>query len=47
MDPTEISRRLFSLRVFFSAGFSGLRSDSILRKLSLSYVLLYLPHFGL
>ena len=45
MDPTEISRRLFSLRAFFAAGFSGLRSDSILRKLSLSYVLLYLPHF--
>ena len=45
MDPTQISRRVFPLLVFLPAGFSGLRFDSILCKLSLSSsVLLYLPH---
>ena len=45
MDPTQISCRVFPLLGFSPAGFSGLRSDSILCKLSLSSaVLLYLPH---
>ena len=34
MDPTQISCRVFPLLGFFPAGFSGLRSDSILCKLS-------------
>ena len=45
MDPTQISCRVFSLIGFFPAGlFSDLHSDSTLCELSLSSVLVYLPH---
>ena len=45
MDPTQISCRVFFLtEVFFRQVFSGLCSDSILCKLSLSSVLVLTPH---
>ena len=45
MDPTQISCRVFFLtEVFFRQVFSGLCSDSILCKLSLSSVLVFPAH---